>query len=339
MIDAIPTTRAMVDVGRKCNVNCKHCYYRHLGDLRKQGFEAKENLMALIDSAYNRGCDYIDFSGGEPTIYPDMAEIVKYVNSKDMKCCIITNALIGENALQKLIDAGVDDWLLSVHAGEIKHDELVGMDGARKKQERFIKQLKDNDQSFRLNCVLSKWSQDSWDDVIDYMIEINPRIVNFINMNPHGNWQNDKEKTLSVIADLNRMESQLNKAIYRLETEGIGVNVRYYPMCRVSEEYRRTICNDLHVTFDPYEWDYEINPKNFANHRKWGVDTSINIEHKGIGCQECDLLHICGGINKAFIGAVGNTSIITPVKNFGGDKFDFYHYRKNNDMTLKKRGA
>ena len=35
MIKPVPTKRAMIEVGMKCNIGCMFCYYHHLGDLKK----------------------------------------------------------------------------------------------------------------------------------------------------------------------------------------------------------------------------------------------------------------------------------------------------------------
>ena len=333
----VPTTRAVIDVGRKCNINCSFCYYHHLGDLTKQTFKSSNELINDIDNAYNRENDYLDFTGGEPTIYPEICELVEYALKKyNMKSCIITNALIGENALNKLFNSGVDDFLLSIHGNENQHDQLTGLNGARKKQKRFVDQLTLNGKEFRINCVLSKYSQESFDEIINYILKINPCIVNFINMNPHGDWSRDIKGTKEVVADLRIVENLLNNGIEILESNGIGVNVRYYPMCRIAEKYRRCICNDLHVTFDPYEWDYDIYPKTYIKYRQWGVRTSFNIEHNGLPCNRCELFFICGGINGAFNAATNGNM---PVKQqFDGDMTDFYYYRKDNVLTLKKRG-
>ncbi|MFW6273001.1 MAG: radical SAM protein, partial [bacterium] len=232
-----------------------NCYYHHMGDLRQQTFLSKEKIINLIDQAKARGNNYLDWTGGEPTILPFLPELIEYALKKHrMKSCVISNATVGENTLQKIIDAGVDQFLLSIHGSEKSHNELTGLKDARKRQIRFINQLKENNISYRVNCVLSKHVQNSWDETINYILEIKPSIVNFINMNPHGQWAQDLDGVRKVITDLKIIEHKLNESIELFESEGIGVNVRYYPMCRIKEEYRRTIANDLHVTFDPYEW-------------------------------------------------------------------------------------
>lgn len=107
-------------------------------------------------------------------------------------------------------------------------------------------------------------------------------------------------------------------------------------MCRIPEEYRRLICNDLHVLFDPYEWDYSVQPKELERFKHFGQGMSRNIEHKGIPCSDCDLLNICGGVNRQFHD-ITNGTMVTPVADFYGDKNNFYWYRKRNVRTLQER--
>jgi len=222
-----------------------------------------------------------------------------------------------------------------VHGTEKTHNDIVGMSDARERQEKFISLLRNKyNIPFRFNCVLSSYNQDELEDIVSYMIRYSPKIVNFINMNPHGDWGADREGTRKNIADLRNLEPHLNTAIQILESNGIGVNVRYYPMCRIAPDFRRCVCNDLHVTFDPYEWDYEIQPKSIFAFRYWGTTTSNNIERKSEPCKSCDLQWVCGGVNKAFFSACPEA--VNAVKEPGIDQMDFMYYRKHNLRTLSE---
>ena len=338
MILPEPTKRAMIDVGRKCNMNCNFCYYKHLGDLRLESFTPSIDLECEINSAHKRGCNYIDFTGGEPTIYPEITRLIKHALSKDIKSCVITNAICGDKTVQKILDSGVDDFLISLHGhSEEMHDKLTNKEGARRRQERFMNYLKGNFKNqFRFNAVIAKYNQNYLPELARYMVKWNPKIVNFINMNPHGDWSKDRQGTREVIADLRVAEVGLNEAINILEDHGIGVNVRYYPMCRINKYYRRTVCNDLHVMFDPYEWDYKEMPKTYEQYKSWGVRTSKNIEYQGMPCCDCDIKHICGGINTALTLATSN-KMIDKQSELEMKDCSFYHYRANNKLTLRSR--
>jgi MoaA/NifB/PqqE/SkfB family radical SAM enzyme len=318
-------------------VKCLHCYYAHSND---NSFTSLDCLKKEVDQAIERGNNYIDFTGGEPSIYPQMPELIRYCTEKGLGTCIITNGIAGANTVRNIMEAGLDDWLISVHGTEETHNTIVQLKDARERQIRFIKQIKLHDGKFRFNCTLTKYNQSELIDIAKWAAQMKPYIFNFINFNPHHEWQNDIEGTQKVIADLNIVESNINEAIAILEDASIGVNVRYYPMCRINEEYRRCICNDLQVMFDPYEWDYSITPKNYQSYYRAGVNLSNQNEWKGQPCQSCDLRYICGGLNSAFHRASGMKSIKS-IKDTSVIRDDIYHYRRKNITTItdKKNSA
>ena len=331
MILPIPTTRAVIDPLRKCNMRCRMCYHLHT-DMKS--IDPLDKTLRELDAAKARGNDYIDITGGQPTIHPHIVEIINYIHNKNMKCCIITNAIDGEEKTNEILSIKPDELLISIHGLEQTHDWLTQHTGARQKQIRFMNQIK-NLIPYRFNFVIAKFNQHEIFETAEWMLQWNPNIVNFINFNPHHEWSNNIASK-DVMADLRTVEPILNKSIKILEDKNIGVNVRYYPMCRIHENYRRCICNDLHVVFDPYEWDYSISPKTFDAFRKWGIAGSKGMENKGIPCNICDLQWICGGINTNFH-KMSNGTMVDAVRDFQGDKNNFYHYRENNILTLQSR--
>jgi MoaA/NifB/PqqE/SkfB family radical SAM enzyme len=324
----------MIDVGHRCNISCTHCYHAHEKDAK---FKPVQELKAEIDQAKSRGNNYIDFSGGEPTIYPDIAELIKYCESIDMKCCVITNGLAGAKATESILNAGVDDWLVSVHGTSETCDKIMQLPGARDKQERFLKQLQESGSTFRFNCCMLRENQDDLIATAKWAAQWKPRIFNWINFNPHHGWQEDIEGTKRVIAGLDVLEAQLSQAIPILLDAGIGVNVRYYPMCRLPEAFRMHVCNDYHVLFDPYEWDYGNSPKTFQNYYASAVNMSNGNEWKGQPCQTCSIKYICGGPNSAFYRASGMKGCVSAIKDDTIPRDDFYYYRHLNTECLTPR--
>jgi MoaA/NifB/PqqE/SkfB family radical SAM enzyme len=339
MIKPIPTKRFMIDISHECNIKCKFCYHLHTYDKWKESRKSFDLVKALIDQGKARGNNYLDITGGEPTIYPDIEKVIEYALSQGIRTCIITNGIVSEKKTQSIIDSGIDDWLISRHGLEKTHNFLTNTKNGYNKQIRFIEQLVKNHQTFRFNIVISKYNQNELYDIVHELLWMGIRIVNFINFNPHTDWMSKDIEVKEVMANLRIVENNLNLVIKFLEDQRIGVNVRYYPMCRILAKYRRCICNDLHVSFDPYEWDYPKNPKTFEHYYKYSVNELSNkIEEKEKPCWECDLQWICGGINKTFHKYSNEIygEVCIP-QTFEGDKKDFYFYRQNNVMTLKER--
>ena len=189
---------------------------------------------------------------------------------------------------------------------------------------------------FRVNCVVVKQNQDELEEYARYLVDRwKPSMVNFICFNPHHEWRSAVGSN-DFCADLRRAERPMDIAIHTLEGAGIGVNLRYYPMCRVDERHRRCISNDIHVAYDPWEWDYSIFPKTYENFLEWSQLNSEGTEEKGEPCCKCDLFMICGGINKYF-NEFTKGKMVNPVGGFTGDKGDFYWYRRDNVMTLEEQ--
>lgn len=343
MIEPTPTKRFVLDALRICNIKCKFCYYLHSYEKWSEYLWNLDKCKEEIDKGITRGNNYMEITGGEPTIHPQICEIIKYALDRGVRTCIITNGIVSENKARQILDAGIDDFLVSRHGLKDTHNFITNLDRAYDIQIRFLSQIRGK-MKFRFNCVINRFNQSEIFGIAKKLAYWQPRIVNFINMNPHHEWQDKALETSQVIADLSIVQPLLEKSIEYLESLGIGVNLRYYPMCCIKEEYRRTVCNDLHVVFDPHEWDYHIQPKTYETFRQWGINTSRNVEHKEAPCCHCDLQWICGGINKAYFNASGgkfirdieNLNISVP---FNGEssKNDFYFYRRDNFLTLVEK--
>jgi MoaA/NifB/PqqE/SkfB family radical SAM enzyme len=227
---------------------------------------------------------------------------------------------------EKLLNAGISDFLISIHGLEKVHEFVTQNPGGREKQERFIKQIHGR-VNYRFNCVITKWNQDELYKIAKWMIQYKPSIINFINFNPHTKWQIDP-LTKEIIANLGIIQMQLNSAIKLLQGYKIGVNLRYYPMCCVNSEYWPCVCNDYHVVWDQFEWDYDM-VKTTERFMKWTNAVSNSTEEKGAPCNTCDLHNACGGANKYFHAASNEIygEVLKPVKL--NQKPHFYEYRQH----------
>ena len=331
------TNRFVVDVGHRCNINCKFCYHRHEGDLTKASFKDRNYITDEIGKGISRGNTWCDFTGGEPTLYPDIYQFIELLYKKEVGSTIITNGVVSEHITERLLGAGLSEFLISIHGTDSTHDFLAAS-GVRFHQNEFLSRISDRI-PIRFNFVINQFNQKEIYETAMWMSQWQPLIVNFINFNPHHGWRNNLEDAESIVPGLFIVEDQLNRAIKFLEDHGVGVNVRYYPMCRIAEEYRRCICNDLHVIFDPYEWDYCMPVKTTEKYLQWGVDATHRVENKDFPCNECDLQWICGGANKYFLEVTGNDCLTQQQVDFTNyeDRFYFYYYRQYNSLTLNHK--
>ena len=103
-----------------CNFKCSYC--RGLKDWicgdRKLKMLSLEEIKRNIDLwCVPFPLENIRFSGGEPTLHPDIIEIVKYSKSKGIKrIALSTNGSNKSELYFKLIEAGVNDFSISLDA-------------------------------------------------------------------------------------------------------------------------------------------------------------------------------------------------------------------------------
>ena len=121
------------NITRTCNLHCAHCYAssqdeQYPGELDTD--QAKAVLRDLSD--YN--VPVVLFSGGEPTIRPDLAELIVYANEQgNLNPLISTNGtLLTKPMVKRLADAGLKRAGISMDGMEKVHDKFRGSKGSWK---------------------------------------------------------------------------------------------------------------------------------------------------------------------------------------------------------------
>lgn len=97
-----------------CNFKCPYC--------RGQRSDLKKNLTfgeakACVNLLANNGLVNIRFSGGEPTCWPNLNELVKYAKQRGIaRIALSTNGSAALTTYYDLIRAGVNDFSISLDA-------------------------------------------------------------------------------------------------------------------------------------------------------------------------------------------------------------------------------
>lgn len=331
MINPEPTKGGLVDIGRPCNIRCSFCYYYHQ---KTTPFVPFETLRQGIIKVKERGNDSIVFSGGEPTMHPQIVELVKFSSSNHMKTCIITNATLffKDNLINRLLEAGLDDLLITIQGLEEIHNKSV----CAKTYDKVIKTIDfmhNNGLFYRTNTVITTDTYKRLPELAKLLVEKKPRICNFLNFMSREDWP--KIDRSHIEAKCSDTAPYLKKAIEILEDADIGVNVRYFPMCLL-KEFEKNLCNASLVIFDPYEWDYGFMPKTFEVYKKAGQNICQAINSNGLcaECMKCGIKEICGTLDKAYFERFG-AGELEPYRN---KIEDLYFFRRNNKPITLTQG-
>jgi len=89
----------------KCNLACEGCYRENDPAGHKSLQKVKEELETVKRL---RRSDGISIAGGEPLIYPDIVELVRYISSQGWKPILNTNGqALTPDLVEELLDAGL----------------------------------------------------------------------------------------------------------------------------------------------------------------------------------------------------------------------------------------
>jgi len=122
-----------------CNFKCPYC--RGVRDDIK-GTLPLEKAKYIVDLWAKDNLKNIRFSGGEPTVYKDLVELIEYTKSRGVeKIALSTNGSANFQLYQKLINAGVNDFSISLDACCSAFGDMMagGIDGAWNKVIENIK--------------------------------------------------------------------------------------------------------------------------------------------------------------------------------------------------------
>jgi MoaA/NifB/PqqE/SkfB family radical SAM enzyme len=131
------------------------------GDKRLQYKPKKiDEIKKIIEDEYRNGVEAIVFTGGEPTVHPNLVEAVKHAHDTGyISIQIQSNGrnFSNESYVQSLIDAWVTEFSPSIHGFHKEtHDMLVGSPWAWEEVIKWIIVLKSLHQYILINSVITQ---------------------------------------------------------------------------------------------------------------------------------------------------------------------------------------
>ncbi len=110
----------------RCNADCGHCY---VGRPRDMESLTTPEWKQVIEKLWDLGIPHVVFTGGEATMHPDLAELVRHAEDVGLVTGLLTNGikLADLGYLQQLVDAGIDHLQVTLEShDEEVHNRMVG---------------------------------------------------------------------------------------------------------------------------------------------------------------------------------------------------------------------
>jgi len=108
-------------VTHKCNLRCRYCGLHNWRFTRELG---TEEIKDVISQLYDHGTRVMKFTGGEPFLREDIAELVNFSHDLGMYVSVSTNGYMFEDRITKM--KHLDSVSISIDGPERIHDEIRG---------------------------------------------------------------------------------------------------------------------------------------------------------------------------------------------------------------------
>jgi radical SAM protein with 4Fe4S-binding SPASM domain len=291
----------------RCNNDCTHCY-----NARSRQFpELNTNdWLRVIDKLWDLGIPHLVFTGGEPTLRPDLPKLIAYAEKKGQITGINTNGrkLADPSFLRSLVDAGLDHIQITLESSEPAiHDRMVNRTGAWEQTISGIKNTVAEKVFMMTNTTMLATNVGTIPATLDLLASLMVPTVGLNALIYSGKGKNVgtglEEKELSKLLEIAKLKTERNdqKLIWYTPTEycnfnpiandlGIkGCTAALYNMCvepdgsvLPCQSYYQSLGNILSDSWNSI-WNHSLAVQ--LRERK-------NLPQK---CGNCELVAECGG--------------------------------------------
>jgi len=301
-----------INLGNVCNNRCIFCMVYDIG---KKKFASAENVRRELDYYGKEGFTSLGFLGGEPTIYPNIIDIVRYANHCGFtEIHMVSNGRMFSNKsfLRKLIDSGVTRFSVSIHSHiESVEDSLTRVPGGFKQKIEGIKNLvylKKRgliQQPISANIVINKKNIEHLPGTVDflYKLGITRFRLNFIR--PKGRAMKNFDILVPMYSEV---VEPINKTLSLTKNRPIKVDIGDIPPCIFSHNYEfinsdGTLKDNTNLVVSFSDVDAEGNI--YKNIIYWENQRKYEFKTKGKQCATCKLSALCEGVWKEYADKFG----------------------------------
>lgn len=160
----------------RCQNRCTFCYAsapdrgRQVPEMSTD--EIKQVIDIIVDDAR---VPTISFTGGEPTLYSDLPDLIAYAKSRRLRTNLITNGIRcgTRNYVNKLSASELDSAQVSLEAATPEiHDAVVGRPGAWRQTVQGIRYLKAAGIHVHTNTTINSLNRNHLLDLVDFLAEM-----------------------------------------------------------------------------------------------------------------------------------------------------------------------
>lgn len=294
------TKKLALILGYECNNNCRFCYCADKKYNKSIKPKSTEDAKREMEEGIKRGCSFVDFLGGEPTIRKDILELIRYAKKVGYTTIGMTTngrMLYYRDFAEKVIKAGLNHIIFSIHGHTAElHDYLTQSPGAFEQVTKGMKNVKEIDPGAYVctNTVIVRPNYKYLPQIAENNIKLGADACEFIFIHPRGNAYKNFDEIVPTISEI---VDHIPETILVGRSRGIKHFVfRYLPVCYM-----------LGVGYESYLSEYESKER-FKEEHVGPEYRDLNVEEnrrkygrvKGKQCKACKYDKVCEGIFKEY---------------------------------------
>lgn len=185
-MDSLRPLSLLCEITYRCNLQCAYCY--NPLDLKAYRDElSAPQWIAVLQQAAALGVLQAHFSGGEPTLRPDLCELIEGAAACSLYTNLITQGtFLDDELLDRLIGSGLDHIQISIQAPHAELADRIAGTVAHERKLDAVRRVLERDIALTLNCVLHRLNHDTIEEVISYAQRAGVRRLELANVQFYG---------------------------------------------------------------------------------------------------------------------------------------------------------
>lgn len=221
-----------IQVTRLCNQKCRFC-----SNPEREATLTLAEAKAMIDDFVTRGYDGVILTGGEPTMHPDLGEIVSYSHQQGIHPRLITNGqkTADEGVLRDLVDRGLDHLHVSIQSFDPETQAfLTCNDDSLANVLATFEHIGRLGINADVNTTINHYNAGYLDKLVMLLVQRFPFLRHFVwnNLDPS---MNRATQNPDVVHRLWECEVSLHRAMQFLESTGRTFRAEKVPLCYMAE--------------------------------------------------------------------------------------------------------
>jgi radical SAM protein with 4Fe4S-binding SPASM domain len=291
----------------RCNNDCLHCYNARP---RRYPELAIHEWQQIIDKIWDLGIPHIVFTGGEPTLFKGLPELIAYAENKGLITGLNTNGrkLADRAYLNTLIKAGLDHVQITIESHDPAiHDHMVAAKGAWEDTVAGLKNVLSSSVYMMTNTTLLTHNAPSLETTLNYLAELGVPTVglNALIYSGKGNQVDSglHETDLPPLLEIARQVTQAHgqRLIWYTPTQYCHFNPLLLDLgVKGCTAALYNMCVEPNGDVIPCQSYYQSlgNLQNTPWKAIWEHPLALQLRQREDippGCQSCDYLPECGG--------------------------------------------